>query len=938
MVFKDGELVQGVLDKKSIGPSAGGWVNAVYEVYGHTVAGRLLSVLGRLLTKLEGMRGFSCGVQDLIFTREGEVKRREALEGAGRIGTEVARKYVGLDGDEKAGERELRRRLEDVLRDVDGTGKQQGLDQLTNSATALSLSSAVTTACLPSGLTKPFPANQMQLMTSSGAKGSKVNANQISCNLGQQVLEGRRVPIMVSGKSLPCFAPFETSVRAGGYIVDRFLTGLRPQEAFFHAMAGREGLIDTAVKTSRSGYLQRCLIKGMEGLKVEYDTSVRDADGSVVQFLYGEDGLDVAKSRYLSDFKFAGENYVSLFNGLEVKGEFDRIVSADASEACRKAEKAFRRSGGDLGASEPGLSLWPPAKFAGSISEKLLKGAREYVDSNPDRLIRDKKKGIEGSGSLSKRNFNAILDVRYLKSVVEAGEAVGVVAGQSVGEPSTQMTLNTFHLAGHSAKNVTLGIPRLREIVMTAARNIATPTMTLKVNEGVSVEDARKFAKGVSRLSLAEVVEKVTVTERQGKGRAYAEARVYEVKVDMFGKDEYMKEYAITSEDVVATLEHRFLPRLQALARKELKKRGEEKSLKGRPEVGKSVGGVEMAKAGGEEGGDDGEGDSEAEGDASGDKDKANKTQAGYEALEDEEEVDIAARARREPSEEDETYGGSPKAAAAGDDDSESEIGEEEEERLAMRSAAKDREQRILASRKTNDVVSFAFDDKTGASCTFSLEYDAATAKILMLHLVELAAHAALIQSVPGISLAMLDEAATFDAKETNPSKQPVLATSGVNIPAMWDYQHIIHPHTLYTNSISTLLLTYGVECARSAIVLELQSVFGGHGISVDLRHLTLIADFMTRGGGYEAFSRMGYRSNVSPFMKMSFETTVGVLREAVLGGEVDGLEGPSARIVVGRLGRVGTGGFDVFLPVKGEEGQGEGVKDEGVGEDEMSE
>ena len=513
VVVKDGYLCQGVLDKKQIGPSSGGLVNAVYEAYDHRVAGRLLSVLGRLLTRMLQTRAFSCGVEDLVFTKDGEEKRREALEGAEKVGEQVAKKYVGLT-DEHSGagdDRELRRRLEDVLRD---DSKQYGLDQLTNNATK-DLSSAVSMACLPDALVKPFPRNQMQAMTASGAKGSRVNANQISCNLGQQVLEGRRVPVMVSGKTLPCFRPFDSSVRAGGYIVDRFLTGVRPQEYFFHAMAGREGLIDTAVKTSRSGYLQRCLIKGMEGLRVEYDTSVRDqTDGSLIQFLYGEDGLDVAKAKYLADFKFAAENHLSLFHNLEMREQYERILNKEAVEWNKKAEKLYRKTG-ELGPSDPALAVYQPATNAGATSEKVFRGSRDYVEKNPDGLIKDRKKE-DDRGVVSKKNFQAILDVRYLRSVVEAGEAVGVVAGQSIGEPSTQMTLNTFHLAGHSAKNVTLGIPRLREIVMTAAKNIATPTMSVRCNEELSVEEARKFAKGISRLSLAEVLD---------RGHYYGEAR-----------------------------------------------------------------------------------------------------------------------------------------------------------------------------------------------------------------------------------------------------------------------------------------------------------------------------------------------------------------------------------------------------------------------------
>jgi DNA-directed RNA polymerase I subunit RPA1 len=128
---------------------------------------------------------------------------------------------------------------------------------------------------------------------------------------------------MISGRSLPSFLPYDTSLRAGGFVAGRFMTGIRPQEFFFHCMAGREGLIDAAVKTARSGYLQRCLIKvwtslidlqfnwkmlklnsllqHLEGITVAYDQTVRDSDGSVLQFQYGEDGLDVCKSQYLNE-------------------------------------------------------------------------------------------------------------------------------------------------------------------------------------------------------------------------------------------------------------------------------------------------------------------------------------------------------------------------------------------------------------------------------------------------------------------------------------------------------------------------------------------------------------------------------------------------------------------------------------------------------------
>ena len=914
VLVKDGYLCHGILDKKQIGPKSGGLVNAVYEAYGPTCAGRFLSVLGRLLTRMLTTRAFSCGVEDLVMTKQGEAARREALAGAETVGLETASEYVGMKEDQPpSDDPELRTRLEDVLRD---DSKQKGLDMKVTIENS-KLTTAAQNACMPVGLVKPFPKNQMQAMTASGAKGSSVNANQISCNLGQQVLEGRRVPVMVSGKTLPCFRPFETSIRAGGYIVDRFLTGVRPQEFYFHAMAGREGLIDTAVKTSRSGYLQRCMIKGMEGLRVEHDSSVRDVtDGSMIQFLYGEDGLDVAKAKYLTDFKFIAENEMSIFTDLKVR-EAKRLVDEDARKYNKEAVRNFRQSwdsvrqSRDLGASDPGLSKYPPGRYGGSLSEKVLRSSVKYLNKDPDDLFNDKKMKLKGPDGeavegpitseavISKNRFNAILDIRYLRSAAEPGEAVGVVAGQSVGEPSTQMTLNTFHLAGHAAKNVTLGIPRLRELVMTAAPNVATPVMKLILAQEISREDAKKFAKGISRLKLSEVIDRVTITEVTGKGTAYDDARRYEIKIDLFPKDEYMKEYAITVEDVVDTIEFRFLPRLQALARKEIKKRGDEKSLKA--DIGKSAGRVEEETGKGEAEAEGGNDDSDGEGDDDATKDKAknNRQQAGYEAQEDEDEVEIAHRNQREepePAEEeliDEAYGGSPRSSADPDDEIDK----------TKHSAARDRENRIKSDRKTNDITHFSFDDETGETCSFTLEYDAATAKILMLHLVEAAAQGALIQSVEGIESCILDEEDMN--KPENKEKYGdvcILSTAGINIPAMWEYQHIIHPHYLGVNSVHEVLMHYGVEAARSAIVEQLQAVFKGHGIDVDVRHLTLIADYMTRDGGYQAFSRMGYRGNVSPFMKMSFETTVSFLRDAVLEGETENLAGPSSRIVVGGL------------------------------------
>lgn len=167
---------------------------------------------------------------------------------------------------------------------------------------------------------------------------------------------------MVSGKTLPSYPAFDTDIRAGGYVTSCYLTGIKPQEYFFYCMAGREGLIDTAVKTSRSGYLQRCLVKHLEGMTVQYDNTVRDSDGSLIQFLYGEDGLDVVKQKHLLDFKFSAKNWRSFISKYAPKDAPEWLADEAARKYTKKALKKMQKY-------DPVLSKFSPSRNLGSTSE-----------------------------------------------------------------------------------------------------------------------------------------------------------------------------------------------------------------------------------------------------------------------------------------------------------------------------------------------------------------------------------------------------------------------------------------------------------------------------------------------------------------------------------------------------------------------------------------
>jgi len=929
VIFRDGELLCGILDKGQLGPSAGGLIHSVYELYGPITAGKLLSVIGRLLTRYLNERAWTCGMDDLYLTPEGDNQRREELSKAPRIGHEVSAEYVTLKPEEIGqDDPRLLTRLEDVLRNDD---QLNSLDQVYKAKTK-SVTDNVSKFCLPAGLRKPFPRNQMQAMTLSGAKGSNVNANLISCNLGQQVLEGRRVPTMVSGKTLPSFRAFETDPVAGGYVSGRFLTGIKPQEYFFHAMSGREGLIDTAVKTAKSGYLQRCIIKGLEGLKTEYDGSVREAtNGSVAQFLYGEDGLEVTKQKHLQEFAFLVDNHHSVATQLNATEVLSRVPNHKLGDKQKEILKGLRK-----GISrDPILANHPPSNNFGSTSEVFAAALTKYIKDNPDNMLRDKKTNPDGK--VSKKTFQSIMDLKYMRSLVDAGEAVGVVAAQSVGEPSTQMTLNTFHLAGHSAKNVTLGIPRLREIIMTASANIMTPTMNIKPISELSLHEGKKFAKSISKLSLAHVIDQLSVTERTGSAGSEHE-KFYDIRIDLYDPSEYQHEYEITVDDVLETLEARFLPLLDKLIRNELKKKAKESSMSETtaavPEIGASVGRVEEARPEGtrtvdREGGEE-DIDEDADPDDAKDAAARGRREDTFDEPDDEERA--LAEESGDEAASDEEDGSSSATKPVKQNKPSQTLREENPEESDSESDVSDSEAEARQNRLTADLPHlkrFVFSKSRGKSCRIVLSYDARSPKLLLLPLLEKCAHASVIHSIPGLGVCTLfmEEVKGADGKpvrvinETTGKeedlKEPIITTEGVNLVAVRDYQDIINPHTVYTNSVHDMLNLYGVEAARATIVREIDGVFKGHGISVDHRHLNLIADAMTQTGSYKAFSRNGVvKEGGSPLAKMSFETVMGFLKEAVLFGDTDPLLGPSARIVAGRRGNVGTGSFDVVMPV----------------------
>ena len=185
--------------------------------------------------------------------------------------------------------------------------------------------------------------NRFVIMLKAGSKGTEINISQMISCLGQQQVDGKRVPYGFEDRTLPHYSKYDDSPMARGFVEHSFIEGLTPQELFFHAMGGRVGLIDTAVKTSQTGYIQRRLVKGLEDIKIEYDMTVRNNKQKIIQFSYGDDGFDTVKveNQFLPITKMTLEQIYEHFQmpGSESNSAFTTSYTKAAISRMKKQKK-----------------------------------------------------------------------------------------------------------------------------------------------------------------------------------------------------------------------------------------------------------------------------------------------------------------------------------------------------------------------------------------------------------------------------------------------------------------------------------------------------------------------------------------------------------------------------------------------------------------------
>ncbi len=541
----NGEYLRGQIDKGVLGSGSKGLIQSIYNDYSYKQSSEFIDDIQNIITEYMKLSAYSVGISDLIsdnVTNQKIIstvsqKKKEVQDLIDQLHLGVFENTTG-----KTNEVQFETKVNALLNDASSTAGKIGRKSLSAD-------------------------NRFVIMVNSGSKGSTINiAQMISC-LGQQNVDGKRIPYGFDDRTLPHYRKYDDSPQARGFVESSFIQGLTPEEVYFHAMGGRVGLIDTAVKTSQTGYIQRRLIKGQEDLKVAYDMTVRNNKNKIVQFVYGDDNINPMKTenQQLPLTRMTLEEIYSHFSVPQDSKSSSLFTTTYDSKTTPRVKKQKK----DLNKKVQGLIEYMIEK-RGEILEnvfefsddiilhipvnfyRLMNNVQHNFHIQPDfvvditpmeayKIIDDTfetlmKHDLTKPTELFKiawyyyltpkellmvRRFNRkalvylmeVLVLNYQKAIVHPGEMVGMISAQSIGEPTTQMTLNTFHFAGVASKsNVTRGVPRIEEI-LSLSENPKQPSTTIYLSPDIQhdLEKAQEIKYALEYTCIKDITKSASI-------------------------------------------------------------------------------------------------------------------------------------------------------------------------------------------------------------------------------------------------------------------------------------------------------------------------------------------------------------------------------------------------------------------------------------------
>jgi DNA-directed RNA polymerase II subunit RPB1 len=544
--IENGKYKRGQIDKGVLAEGGKGLLQRVCNDFGNMKGAEFVDSLQGIITEYMKSSAYSVGVSDLIADKKTNDAINEAITNKKKeVNDLIDKTHLGIFENKtgKTDEEEFETQINNILNQASSDSGKIGLNSLSKD-------------------------NRFVIMVKSGSKGSSENISQMISCLGQQNVDGKRIPYGFEDRTLPHFNKYDDSPGARGFVENSFISGLTPEELFFHAMGGRVGLIDTAVKTSQTGYIQRRLVKGLEDIKVEYDMTVRNNKRKIIQFAYGEDGFDTVKieNQALPIMSMTIDEIYAHFQMPVDDSNKKEIFTTSYTKAAKSRlkeqhEKLMERSkelidyilrsrvevADNVYKKKKNDSVYLPVAISHIISnikgQQMLNSkslvditpleAMEIIDNGfnlltkihyvkPTELFKTlyyyylTPKDLLITKRFNKSALKMLIEqivFTYKKAVVAPGEMVGIIAAQSIGEPTTQMTLNTFHLAGVASKsNVTRGVHRIEEI-LSLSDNPKNPSCTiyLKQDEETNQENAQKYMHRIEHTILRSVVDMVEI-------------------------------------------------------------------------------------------------------------------------------------------------------------------------------------------------------------------------------------------------------------------------------------------------------------------------------------------------------------------------------------------------------------------------------------------
>ena len=848
-----GKYVRGQMEKGVLGGGGKGLLQRVCNYFGNMASADFVDDLQNIITEYMKTSSYSVGISDLIANVDTNEKIVKTI-------TDKKKEVKNLIGQTHLGIFENK------------TGKTNVEEFETQVTSILNNATAEAGKIGRKSLAK---SNRFVTMVNAGSKGSDINISQMISCLGQQTVDGKRIPYGFENRTLPHFNKYDDSPTARGFVEGSFISGLSPEELFFHAMGGRVGLIDTAVKTSQTGYIQRRLIKGLEDLKVEYDMTVRNNKQRIVQFSYGDDAIDTVRvenqvlplvamslEEIYAHYHMPTENETtSVFMIPYTKGASGRMKKQEKELSSKtheyitfmveKRESIVK----NIFKNTDSKMVHIPVAFQAIINN--VQGLQNInknsmVDITPleaYRLIESTYKKLETLNYakptelfkvmynyylspkelLMVKRFNrktliTLLDMIitiYKDAIVAPGEMVGMIAAQSIGEPTTQMTLNTFHFAGVASKsNVTRGVPRIEEI-LSLSENPKNPSVTIYLpkDQERSREDAQQLIPRIEHTKLQEIVSSVDIC---------------------FDPDD-MK--SLIEEDVDTLTQYYEFENMV----------------------------------------------DECSGQDSGDAKDKSKWIIRM-------EMDKESMLDKNVTMDDINFA----ISNAYEDEVQCVYSDYNSDKLVFRL----RLSSVLSNKKKNFK---------------SNPLDQSDEIYLLKNFQDNLLNNIVLSGVKNISKVILRKVTDNVVKEDgryNKTESWVLDTVGTNLLQVLSLDYIDVTRTT-SNDIQEIYRTFGIEAARNAIFNELTEVIEFDGTYINYHHLSMLCDRMCYKSKMISIFRHGINNDdIGPIAKASFEETPEMFLKAARHAELDQMRGISANVMCGQMGFFGTSCFQVLADI----------------------